>query len=57
MIYTMDIKLDKKFVKLGRSWGIIVPPWILSSLGIKPDADEIIMSVENDKIVIEKRNK
>lgn len=51
----MEIKLDKKFVKLGRSWGVIVPPWILSSLGINPNSDEISMSVENDKIVIEKK--
>jgi len=49
----MEIKLDKKFVKLGRSWGVIIPPWILSSLDINPKEDSIIMSVKDDKIILE----
>ena len=51
----MEIKIDKKFVKLGRSWGVIIPPWIISSLGINPNDDEIVMRVENDRIIIEKK--
>ena len=51
----MEIKLDKKIVKLGRSWGVIIPPWILASLNINPKNDNVILSVENDKIIIEKR--
>ncbi len=51
----MEIKLDKKFVKLGRSWGVIVPPWILSSLKINPQKDSVTMSVQDDKIIIEKQ--
>ena len=51
----MEIKLDKKFVKMGRSWGIIIPPWILASLNIQPDKDNVQLSVENDKIIIEKK--
>lgn len=52
----MEIKLDKKFVKLGRSWGIIIPPWILTSLNINPNMDNITMSVKDDKIIIEKKS-
>ena len=51
----MEIKIDKKFVKLGRSWGVIVPPWILSSLNINPQKDNVTLSVKNNKIVIEKQ--
>ncbi|MBR6127955.1 hypothetical protein IKQ21_09750 [bacterium] len=51
----MEIKLDKKFVKLGRSWGVIVPPWIISSLNINPNKDNVVLSVKDDKIIIEKK--
>lgn len=51
----MKFKLDKKFVKLGRSWGMISPPWFLKILDIDPKADEMTLTVQDNRIVIEKK--
>ncbi len=51
----MKFKLDKKFVKLGRSWGMIIPPWFLKILDIDPKADEMTLTVQDNRIVIEKK--
>lgn len=53
----MKFKLDKKFVKLGRSWGMIIPPWFLKVLEINPEEDTMNVSLEKNKIIIEKINK
>ncbi len=47
--------LTKKFVKLGRSWGLIVPPVLLQLLKINPNSDEVVISMKDDKIIIEKK--
>ena len=46
--------IDKKFVKLGRSWGMIIPPWIIKVLGIDPEKDTMSISIDKKKIIIEK---
>lgn len=51
----MNFKLDKKFVKLGRSWGMIIPPWFFKMLEIDPQKDEVTLHVEKNRIVIEKK--
>ncbi len=51
----MNFNLDKKFVKLGRSWGMIIPPWFLKILDINPEEDEMSLSVDKNRIVIEKK--
>lgn len=48
--------IDKKFVKLGRSWGIIVPPILLQLLKINPQQDEMVMTIENEKIILQKKS-
>ncbi len=51
----MNFKLDKKFVKLGRSWGMIIPPWFFKMLEIDPQKDEVSLLVEKNRIIIEKK--
>ena len=51
----MNISTDKKFVKLGRSWGIIIPPWFLKILEISPEKDDMKISIEDEKIIIQKK--
>ncbi len=55
MIQNMNFKLDKKFIKLGRSWGMIIPPWFFKILEINPQKDEVILSVDKKRIIIEKK--
>lgn len=47
--------IEKKFVKLGRSWGIIIPPVILQLLRIDPKEDEVVIKIEDNKIILEKK--
>jgi len=49
--------IEKKFVKLGRSWGLIIPPVLLQLLKIDPKETIMDISIENEKIIIEKKNK
>ncbi len=51
----MKFDIDKKFVKLGRSWGMIIPPWFLKVLEIDPKEDEMTLSVDKNRIIIEKK--
>lgn len=55
--YYLIMKFDvyKKFVKLGRSWGMIIPPWFLQVLNIDPNNDEVKLSIDGKKIIIEKK--
>jgi len=46
--------VEKKFIKIGNSYGIIIPPTALSLLNINPDTDKVKISIENDKFVIMK---
>ncbi|MBR3890365.1 hypothetical protein IKJ53_07605 [bacterium] len=46
---------NKKFIKLGRSWGMIIPPYFFKLLDINPNTDEMKLSVQDNKIVIEKK--
>lgn len=54
IINYMDIKETKNFIKLGRSWAMIFPPYFLKILGINPETDKMNLSIEEDKIIIEK---
>lgn len=47
--------IEKKFVKLGRSWGLIIPPVLLQLLKINPKETIVDISIENEKIIIEKK--
>ncbi len=49
--------IDKKFVKLGRSWGMIIPPWIIKLLDINPEQDTMNISIDKKRIIIEKAKK
>ena len=51
----MKIETEKKFLKLGRSWGIIIPPQFFKMLNIEPKKDMAQISIEDDKIVIKKK--
>lgn len=51
----MKYKQEKNFVKLGRSWGIIIPPWFFKVLNIDPNKEQIELTLEENKIVIEKK--
>jgi len=41
--------LEKKFVKLGRSWGLIVLPVLLQLLKINAEKDVVNISIEKKK--------
>jgi antitoxin component of MazEF toxin-antitoxin module len=47
--------IEKKFIKLGRSWGIIIPSVVLQLLKINPEKETVNISIDNEKIIIEKR--
>ena len=51
----MKFDVYKKFVKLGRSWGMIIPPWFFQVLNIDPNNDEVKLSIDGKKIIIEKK--
>lgn len=49
--------IEKKFVKLGRSWGLIIPPVVLLQLlQINPEKETVVISMVDNKIVIEKKS-
>jgi antitoxin component of MazEF toxin-antitoxin module len=48
--------IEKKFVKLGRSWGLIIPPVLLQLLQINPEKETVVISMVDNKIVIEKKS-
>jgi antitoxin component of MazEF toxin-antitoxin module len=52
----MKIELEKKIVKIGRSKGIIIPPLFLKVLGIDNDNNTVKLTVEEDGIVIRKKD-
>ena len=51
----MVIEENKKFIKLGRSWGMIIPPYFFKLLDINPNTEEMKLSVQDGKIVIENK--
>ncbi|MBP3820054.1 hypothetical protein J6G99_00215 [bacterium] len=51
----MKAETNKKFIKLGRSWGMIIPPWFFKLIDINPINDEVSLTIENDSIVIRKK--
>lgn len=53
----MNFNINKKFVKLGRSWAMIIPPWFLKILEIDPEQDEMLISIDKNRIIIEKKTK
>ena len=48
---------QKKLVKVSKSYYALIPSVILKLLNISPDKDEIIMNIENNRIIIEKAEK
>ncbi len=53
----MKLEIDKKIVKIGRSKGIIIPPIFLKFLGVDSDNYTVSLSIENDGILIRKKDK
>lgn len=51
----MRAEIEKKIVKIGRSKGIIIPPLFLKLIGISSENTDVILSLEDGKIVIRKR--
>lgn len=47
----------KKLIKVGRSYYALIPSVLLQLLSIKPDEDEIKISLEGNKIIFEKVEK
>lgn len=47
----------KKLVKVGRSYYALIPSVLLQLLNIKPDEDEIKITLEGNKIIFEKIEK
>jgi len=47
--------IEKKFVRVGRSWGIIIPSFIFKLFKIDPEKDKLTLTVENGKIILEKK--
>ena len=45
---------QKKLVKVSKSYYALIPAVVLKLLGINPDKDEIVMSIDNERIIIEK---
>ncbi len=51
----MKYKQEKNIIKLGRSWGIIIPPWFFKVLNINPQSDKVNLTIDDNKIIIEKK--
>ena len=47
----------KKLIKIGRSYYALMPSVLLQLLSINPDNDEMIITLEGDKIILEKVKK
>lgn len=47
----------KKLVKVGRSYYALIPSVLLQLLSIKPDEDELKITLEGERIVFEKVKK
>ena len=43
----MGVEENKKFIKLGRSWGMIIPPYFFKLLDIKPSTEEMKLSIQD----------
>jgi antitoxin component of MazEF toxin-antitoxin module len=46
--------MEKKFVKTGNSYAIVIPSSVLSMLGINPKSDKVNLALEDKKIIIQK---
>lgn len=51
----MKAEIEKKIVKIGRSKGIIIPPLFLKLLDISSENSDVILSLEDGKIIIKKK--
>ncbi len=47
----------KKLIKIGRSYYALMPSVLLQLLSINPDNDEMKITLEGDKIILEKLKK
>ena len=50
----MGAEEKKKFIRLGRSWGMIIPPYFFKLLDIDPNKSDMKLYIQDKKIIIEK---
>ena len=55
--FTMKPRKIKKLIKIGRSYYALMPSVLLQLLSINPDNDEMKITLEGDKIILEKVKK
>ena len=46
--------LEKKFVQIGTSWGLIIPKSVLAVLNINPVLDKVSFEIEPDGLKLKK---
>jgi antitoxin component of MazEF toxin-antitoxin module len=44
--------IEKKFLKTGNSWCVVIPSDVIKILGINPEKDNIQLSLEDGNILI-----
>lgn len=44
--------IEKKFLKSGNSWCVVIPTSVIKMLDINPEKDNISLSLENGNILI-----
>lgn len=44
--------IEKKFLKSGNSWCVVIPKSVIEILGINPEKDNIQLALENGNILI-----
>ncbi len=50
--YKATKMIEKKFLRSGNSWCIIIPSSVIKILGVNPEEDTVQLFLENDKIII-----
>jgi len=45
-------KMEKKFIKTGNSYALVIPPSILEMLGVNPQKDKVKLTLEGKAIKI-----
>lgn len=49
-----EIKMIRKIVQVGNSWGVIIPLFVLKLLKVNPVLDKLEFEIENDVLKIRK---
>ncbi len=50
--YKVTKMIEKKFLRSGNSWCVVIPSSVLQILGINPEEDPVQLFLENGNIVI-----